>query len=231
MIASSLRRVSVMRSAASGWRLPGLAALCLVLMSCWAHASAERAAGIEPELARPFEAEFTPVFTPWRPDRLPALTLPTLDDGRAGLDGQADRLVLVHFFATWCEPCRPELTSLEKLRRELDPHAFAILAVDVGEPADRVRRFFQDLTVGYRVLLDVDKTALRAWGVDVLPTTFVIDRDGCPLWRIEGDLDWSAPSTLERVRARLGSPRPSRQAAARLGDQNLRNCISNGDQP
>lgn len=206
MSASSRRRVSAMCPAASGWRLPGPLVLCLLIVTGLLGGSTGRAVAADPE------------FAPWRPDRLPDLSLSTLDGHRASLDDHAGRLRLVHFFATWCEPCRPELASLETLRQRVSDRALINLAVDVGEPADRVRRFFDTLPVGFPILLDADKAAMRAWGVEVLPTTFVVDRDGCPLWRVDGDLDWAAPAVLERVRARLDAI-PSHLPCSTTGDK------------
>ena len=69
----------------------------------------------------------------------PLFTLRDLQKQLHSLDGFAGRVVVVHFFATWCEPCRDELASLNSLAAQL-PDA-ALLAVDVAEPASRVAKF------------------------------------------------------------------------------------------
>lgn len=106
------------------------------------------------------------------------------------------RFVLVHFFATWCEPCRSELASLSDLVARKGNQKLFVLAVSVAEPPARVRRFFEKVPVNYPVLLDKDRAVTRAWGVSMLPTTFVLDRHGAVRLHVEGDLDWLRPDVL-----------------------------------
>jgi thiol-disulfide isomerase/thioredoxin len=141
---------------------------------------------------------------PWIADAAPALILDQLDGNRTDLASFAARPVIVHFFATWCEPCVDEMTSLESLNREADGR-IAILAVDVGEVDARVRRFFSDHPVSFTVLLDRDRAAMKAWGVDGLPTSFVLAPGLRPALRADEPLDWSAEAMLARLLA-LSSP-------------------------
>jgi thiol-disulfide isomerase/thioredoxin len=97
----------------------------------------------------------------------------------------------VHVFATWCEPCREEMAALEALASRPAERPPAILAVDVGEVEARVRTFFATQQVSFPVLLDRDRAALKAWNVQGLPTTFVLDRALRPSRIVQGDLDWA----------------------------------------
>lgn len=141
----------------------------------------------------------------WRAARVPGLALPDLEGTTARLDAEAGKLVIVHFFATWCEPCRNELKSLERLAQVLNGRPFRILAVDVGEPADRVRRFFDrnEIGVSYSVLIDFDKQAMRAWDVEMLPTSYVLGGARCPLWKVAGALEWDVGPTLSVIEAEI----------------------------
>jgi thiol-disulfide isomerase/thioredoxin len=153
----------------------------------------------------------------WQPEAVPPLDLPTLDGQAAALATEAGKLVIVHFFATWCEPCRDELRSLERLAETLDGRPFRILAVDVGEPADRVRRFLarSGISLRFPVLIDFDKQSMRAWNVEMLPTSYVLDRDLCPLWKVAGALEWHVGSTLSMLEEEVArieqGPREARQ--------------------
>ncbi len=140
-------------------------------------------------------------LAPWRDTAVPALSLTALDGATVDLTAQSGNLVIVHFFATWCEPCRDELKSLERLAAAQEAHPFRILAVDVGEPGDRVRRFLarNEISVRYPVLIDFDKQAMRAWGVEMLPTSYVLDRALCPLWKVAGALDWDVDPILSMI--------------------------------
>jgi peroxiredoxin len=133
-------------------------------------------------------------------------------DGRVhALAGQRGRPVLVHFFATWCEPCKTELGSL---RRFVDGRASAlqVLAVSVGEVPGRVRRFLDDTPVNFPVLLDADRAVAKSWGVEGLPTTIVLDRTLTPRLAVSGELDWTRADVggeIDRVLAQAPTPDPS----------------------
>lgn len=138
---------------------------------------------------------------PWRVVAVPVLSLPALDGATVDLVAQGGNLVIVHFFATWCEPCRDELRSLEQLAEAHAAGTFRILAVSVGEPRDRVRRFLErnNINARYPILIDFDKRAMRAWGVEILPTSYVLDRALCPLWKVAGALEWDVEPTLSMI--------------------------------
>jgi peroxiredoxin len=129
----------------------------------------------------------------------PLFSLDALAGGCIGLAEQTDRVVLVHFFATWCEPCRAEISGLQRLAERFTQRRLTILAVDVGEVDPRVRRFFDALPVSFPILLDRDKAVAKAWQVSTLPTTFVLDRTLVPRLVVEGDFDWDRPDTDRKL--------------------------------
>jgi len=88
-------------------------------------------------------------LTPWRDGVLPAFTLDDLHGASRDLASFGGRVVLLHFFATWCEPCVRELTSLQRLRRAVPEGRLAIIGINVAEVDLRVRAFFQKLPVDF----------------------------------------------------------------------------------
>jgi thiol-disulfide isomerase/thioredoxin len=120
----------------------------------------------------------------------PLFELPSLDGGSHNLAQYRGRIVLVHFFATWCEPCRPEMAQLEALRANLAGQPFEIVAISVAEPDGAVRRFFM-MPPPFSVLLDRDRAVAKVWNVDRLPTTIVLDFALKPRFIAEGELDWA----------------------------------------
>lgn len=126
----------------------------------------------------------------------PSFSLPDVDGAKQDLRTRAGRVVLVHFFATWCEPCREELTSLKQLVERMPAEGFAVVAVNVAEVPLRVRSFLEKTPVNFPVLLDADRAVTKAWDVSILPTTFVLDRTLTPRQFVEGDVDWERPDIL-----------------------------------
>jgi peroxiredoxin len=125
---------------------------------------------------------------------LPTFSLEDIEGRRVELSGVTGDTLIVHFFATWCEPCREEFASLAQLL-ESKP-SIKILAISVAEVPVRVKRFAEAERVVFPILLDVDRKVTKAWGVSILPTSFVLDRGQIARLRVEGDLDWNRTDVL-----------------------------------
>jgi peroxiredoxin len=130
-------------------------------------------------------AELTPVDEATRPE----FSLRDLDGSAVSLRDFAGQTVFVHFFATWCEPCREELPALTRLRERSAGHA-RVLAVSVAENGQRVGRFFQQTPVNFPVLLDLDRAVAKSWGITTLPSTYVLDAALRPRLAVEQDYPW-----------------------------------------
>ena len=126
-----------------------------------------------------------------------SFALPSLDGPALELVQLRGRTVLIHFFATWCEPCRAEMASLRDLQARLDGRPFAIVAISVAEADGAVRRFFAGESLPFAVLLDRDRSVARAWGIHTLPSTVVLDRTLKPRFMAEGDVDWTRPDVMK----------------------------------
>ncbi|MET0852282.1 MAG: redoxin domain-containing protein [Candidatus Rokuibacteriota bacterium] len=141
-------------------------------------------------------------FIPWR-GATPALSLADLDGRRHTLEDYRGKVVLLNFWATWCEPCIEEMPSMQTLERRLVGRPFAILAVNHGESRPKVAEFTRRLTLGLRVLLDPNTDAPRAWRVRVLPASFLVDATGRVRYSVIGEMDWAGEGAVEAVRRLL----------------------------
>jgi thiol-disulfide isomerase/thioredoxin len=129
----------------------------------------------------------------------PALKLADLEGRRHDLAAYRGKVVLINFWATWCEPCRDEMPSIERLRASLDGRPFAVLAVNLAEPESRIRKFLDTVPLRFTVLLDRDGQAARAWQAKLLPATYIVGPDGAIRFRHLGELDWSRADVREAI--------------------------------
>jgi peroxiredoxin len=114
-------------------------------------------------------------------DRKPAPDFALKDaDGRAArLSDYRGKVVLLDFWATWCDPCRYEIPWFMDMERKKKDRGFAVLGVSMDDDGwEVVKPFIAELGVNYRILVGNDETAQIYGGVDALPTTFLIDREG-----------------------------------------------------
>jgi thiol-disulfide isomerase/thioredoxin len=103
-------------------------------------------------------------------------------------------VVLVNFWATWCEPCREEMPSLQRLQQKLGGRGFRVLAVNVGEGVPRIRQFLERTPVSLSIVRDADSDVMKAWRVRMLPASFLVDRRGMLRYQIVGEADYDDPA-------------------------------------
>ena len=127
---------------------------------------------------------------PWGGGPTPPLALRDLAGKEHKLADYKGKVVILNFWATWCDPCREEMPAMQRLQDKLAGKPFAILAVDYGEGPPRIGEFLKKVPVRFTVLLDRDTSAATAWKVKVLPTTLVIDPEQKVRFVAVGDVGW-----------------------------------------
>jgi len=100
------------------------------------------------------------------------------------------RVVLVNFWASWCEPCRDEMPSLDRMERRLRDKGFTVLGINIGEGTPRIKQFLKSVPVDFTILRDADSAVLKAWRVRILPASFLLDKNGMLRYQMVGDADW-----------------------------------------
>lgn len=113
---------------------------------------------------------------------------------------QSDRFQLVHYWATWCPPCREELPVLIELSDRLGDR-LDVWAISLDTDWSTVRRFL-GREVPSIVVLDLEATTSRAYGVTELPVSYLIDPQGVIRARFPGAQNWRAPD-MQRALDRL----------------------------
>ena len=128
----------------------------------------------------------------------PVRGTPAPDIALAGLDGVPTRLsqlrgnvVLLNFWASWCEPCRRELPQLQLLHERHSIDGLVVLGVSDEDP-DTARQYLDELGIGYTSLADFDGGVMQSYRIHAIPTSLIIGRDGRVLKRMEGYTPLSA---------------------------------------
>ena len=94
------------------------------------------------------------------------------------LDAHRGEIVVVNFFASWCEPCREEAAGLEATWRQYQAEEVQFFGIAYKDARSKVRSFLDQFAVTYPCALDLGNRTARAYGVTGVPETFVIDRQG-----------------------------------------------------
>ena len=143
-------------------------------------------------------------WSPWPASRrTPLLALPTLDGAAWDLAQAKGQTVLLNFWATWCEPCRAEMPSLQALHQQYRDRHLQVVAVNFRESRDAVQRYRDALGLDFMVLRDSYGDVSLAWGVRTFPTTVLMDRSGRAQWSVQGEVDWTQASVQKKIEALL----------------------------
>jgi len=121
----------------------------------------------------------------------PDFTLKDLAGNSVSLRDFRGNTVFLNFWATWCQPCRWEMPSMENLYRQLRGKGLVMLAVDLKEDRNQVAGFMNQLQLSFPALLDRDGTVSSQYRVFGLPVTFVIDPRGRITAKHAGAKDWA----------------------------------------
>jgi cytochrome c biogenesis protein CcmG, thiol:disulfide interchange protein DsbE len=122
------------------------------------------------------------------------------------------KVVLVNVWATWCEPCRVEMPSIEKLHKEFGAQGLNVIAVSVDDPGtdSTVREFVKQYGLTFRILRDPARAITTKYQITGFPETFLIDREGTIRKKVWGATDWSSDANRSVVRQVLGGQTVSR---------------------
>jgi thiol-disulfide isomerase/thioredoxin len=135
----------------------------------------------------------------------PSISFVDLAGNTVSLSEFTGKIVLVNLWATWCEPCLREMPSLERVQSRLG-NKIAVVAISEDHGGSKtVEPFIDKLGLrSVKIYLDPRGAMERAFKVQGLPTSFLIDREGRILGRVEGAAEWDAPKLLAVLKSFLG---------------------------
>ncbi len=189
-----------------------LGALAIVYIGGTAQTSARactRAEGAVAALQPTARGEVAAFIVERRPIPLIDLAFRDGEDRERKLSDWRGRFVLLNLWATWCAPCRHEMPALDRLEATLGGPDFAVVAVSIDLRDDRLpRQFYQETGIRHLPFYQ-DRTArvfqdLRGIGRAVgMPTTVLIDREGCVLGHLAGPAEWASDDALALIRTAM----------------------------
>jgi thiol-disulfide isomerase/thioredoxin len=162
-------------------RLPAV----VLLLASWAAAAAEPPPGLIKLDGRP----------------APALELADMDGRTTDLTALRGRWVMVHFWASWCGPCRREMPTLEALAREIPAQRLAMVLVNTAETDDEVFAFLTIVAPSLATLMDRDGRVTDRWQPRGLPSSFLVDPDGRLRYLALGGREWNSPAYLDFLKS------------------------------
>ena len=164
---------------------------CLAAVCLCAGQAALPARAAEPQV---------PARKPWPANRpTPTLELPALEGAPVGLAALRGKPVLLNFWASWCEPCRSEMPTLELLATRFEARGLQVLTVNFRETDSALRRFVDSMPLSLPILRDRDGAAAKAFDVRIFPTTVGITRQGRVAFSVVGEVDWNAEPARQWV--------------------------------
>lgn len=146
-----------------------------------------------------------------RPATAAPVTFKAPDGRDLSLADFRGKLVLLNLWATWCVPCRQEMPALDSLQRQLGGERFEVVAVNIDtRNPERAETWLKDNGIAHMAhyadrsanIFQTLKAAGRAFG---MPTTLLIDANGCELGHIAGPAEWASEDALKLIRAALGT--------------------------
>jgi len=123
----------------------------------------------------------------WAADKASDFTLKAVQDGKDySLSQFKGKVVLINFFTFFCGPCRQEMPHLNEMYQELKGQGFQTLGLGLSSTPEQLKQVVSQLHLNYPVLEGNDAVSKAYGGVELVPLTFIIDRQGNIIHRILG---------------------------------------------
>jgi cytochrome c biogenesis protein CcmG/thiol:disulfide interchange protein DsbE len=111
------------------------------------------------------------------------------------------KIVVLDFFASWCEPCKKELPALEKLHRELSPSGVVFLGINLDREQANAAEMVKRFGLSFKVLLDPEGKVAEAYDPPKMPSSYVIDKTGVLRFVNQG---YDGAGDIARLRQQIG---------------------------
>jgi peroxiredoxin len=117
------------------------------------------------------------------------------------------KVIFLNFWASFCEPCKREMPSMERLVRQYQDQGLEMLAISLDPQQEDIATFMNEFLPGQRsamtVLWDPEGDSSQAYGTELIPETYIIDRQGRIVARFVNEYDWTRPEAKQMIEALL----------------------------
>ena len=127
------------------------------------------------------------------------------DAGTLELASLSGRVVLVNFWATWCEPCEQEMPAMQRLYERLPRDRFELVAVSIDDEEAKVAEFAARYSLTFPIVMDPGKKVAETYQTMGVPESLLIDASGRIVERYVGPREWDASEYVERIEALFGA--------------------------
>lgn len=138
-------------------------------------------------------------------DRAPEIGLRDLDGNQVTIASLRGKVVLVDFWASWCEPCAEEMPVLERLYQRYRGQGFRVVAVSQDRQVSNIRTFLQQHSVSFPIVHDANHAVAGRYSPPRMPSSFIIDRNGVVRHVHAGYRSGDAQALEREIRALLSN--------------------------
>ena len=136
-------------------------------------------------------------------DQAPDFSIRT-DDGKTVTEHNfGGKLLLVNFWASWCAPCIDEFPALNEMTRKLAPKGLVVLGISQDADENAYKRFLAKNPAAFLTARDPSKDIQLNYGTQLIPESYLIDRNGKVLEKFVSSMNWASPRMIEHVQSLL----------------------------
>ena len=123
-------------------------------------------------------------------------------DKKININDFKGNLLILNFWATWCEPCKEEMPSLDSLQKNSELSNIKIFAINVGkENLDKVNKFFTNLNIkNFDPYFDPPTTLAKTFSLRGIPTSILITKEGQEFARVIGSIDFEDKNFINWIK-------------------------------
>ncbi|MFZ7945102.1 MULTISPECIES: thiol-disulfide oxidoreductase ResA [Bacillaceae] len=134
-------------------------------------------------------------------DAAPDFALVDMQGNKHRLSDYRGQGVFLNFWGTWCPPCKKEMPYINNQYHQYTDQGVQVVSVDIQDTELAVNQFAERLKLDFPIMIDKDKEVMNVYGVDLLPATFLIDKDGKVVEYYTGELtEYKVKEFMEKIK-------------------------------